>query len=61
MPRIAIYGLDHFSKEESGAHHYFDPTAYVPPVEHDGEAESEIIEEFVSAGRIERLTANSPG
>jgi hypothetical protein len=55
LPRIAIYGFDHFSKKESSAHHYSDPRAFIAPPEHDGEAEAQIVEEFVDAGRIERL------
>lgn len=55
VPKISIYGFDHFAKATSGQHHYFDPVVTVEPVEHDGEAEAQIIQEFVDAGRIERL------
>lgn len=52
---IVLAGFDHFSKEESGGHHYWMKQAYKPPPEHDGRAEAEWFEELAEEGRVQYL------
>lgn len=53
--RVTLFGFDHFSKAESGQHHYWIPSNFIPPPEHDGEAEEEWFAELLVAGRVEYL------
>jgi len=55
MPKISLIGFDHFSKASDSRHHYWNPQIFTKPKEHDGEAEAAIIQDYIGAGRIERL------
>lgn len=48
--RIFIHGFDHFAR---GQHHYFEGGG--DPSPHRGEAERQLIQEWVDAGRVVRL------
>lgn len=55
LKKIHLVGFDNFQKKNSNLHHYWIPSAFKQPVEHDGEVEADLIQSFVNAGRIERL------
>jgi len=52
---LTIIGFDHFSKENSGKHHYWNEQKYKKPKEHDGEWETNYITKLVSEGKITKL------
>jgi SAM-dependent methyltransferase len=41
---LRLAGFDHFRKQESSQHHYWNPKSFKAPPEHDGEAEAAIFE-----------------
>lgn len=41
---ISLAGFDHFRKEHSNQHHYYNPSGYGRPPELDGDAEAELLE-----------------
>jgi len=51
--RVHLYGVDHFSKEQSSQHHYWVPKAYGRPTEHDGDAEKLLLKPYADAGILE--------
>lgn len=56
VPRVSVVGFDHFNREVSaGRHHYWDPSLYKSPSEHDGAAEQLIFQSFAKAGRLNYL------
>jgi hypothetical protein len=55
VPELTLAGFDHFSKDESGRHHYWHPQSFKQPPEHDGAAEAEIVAELIARGRVKRL------
>jgi hypothetical protein len=55
-PRLSLAGFDHFSKEQSRRHHYWNPKTFGQPTDHDGPAEAELLFPFVQARRIAYLT-----
>jgi hypothetical protein len=56
VERLALAGFDHFSRERSTEHHYWlKGRNFGAPVEHDGEAEAAIFNQWLNAGRVHRL------
>ena len=55
IPHVTVVGFDHFSKTESGGHHYWVNQRFKQPPEHDGVAEAEWFAELVEAGRVSYL------
>jgi ADP-heptose:LPS heptosyltransferase len=53
--QVALAGFDHFSKKESGGHHYWLNQRFKEPPEHDGVAEAEWFEELAEAGKVRYL------
>jgi hypothetical protein len=56
IKNINLAGFDHFSKQRSKQHHYWDQRAFGRPTEHDGDAESDILRQFREDGKIFYLT-----
>jgi flavodoxin len=52
---VTIIGFDHFSKKDSGMHHYWDSRTFIQPVEHDGDLERGLLQPYVTSGRIKYL------
>ncbi len=52
VKKISLIGFDHFSKERSRQHHYWDHKAFGKPAEHDGEAEAALLSGWVAEGRV---------
>lgn len=46
VEKVLVAGMDAFEKSASTQHHYWDPTPYSKPVEHDGEAERRLWREW---------------
>lgn len=55
VQRLSLAGFDHFRKNQSKQHHYYNPRAYAQPPEHDGEAEAAILAPYVASGRVRYL------
>jgi len=55
VDQISLAGFDHFRKEISNQHHYYNPKAYGRPPEMEGDAEADILAGYVDAGRVEYL------
>ena len=55
LRRLTLVGFDHFSKEQSSAHHYWLPKPFTQPKEHDGAAEAELLRHWQEQGRLEIL------
>jgi hypothetical protein len=55
IQQITLVGFDHFSKVRSGQHHYWLPTVFKKPPEHDGEAEADMFADLQAAGRVTYL------
>jgi hypothetical protein len=53
--KLTLAGFDHFSRAARGQHHYWDQRAFLPPPEHDGEAEARLLLPFIEAGRLSYL------
>lgn len=53
LDRITLAGLDHFRKDHSNQHHYYNPRGYGRPPELDGDAEADLLGEI--GERIGRL------
>ncbi len=53
--KVHLYGFDHFSKERSSQHHYWLPSAFKKPAEHDGAVEAQMFEQLRLAGRVAYL------
>jgi hypothetical protein len=58
--QVSVIGFDHFSKKESGQHHYWIPRSFKTPPEHDGEAEARLLSDYAQTGRLVRLNLDSP-
>lgn len=52
---VHLVGFDHFSKKETGRHHYWIERTFLPPKEHDSEREAAIFREWVEQGRVRYL------
>ena len=59
VEQIHIVGFDHFSKDESSAHHYWMMKSFGKPREHDGDAERALLADLVLSGRINYLSKGS--
>lgn len=55
IQKISLIGFDHFRKERSSQHHYWDPKAFGKPLEHDGEAEATLLAPWTAEGRVNYL------
>lgn len=55
IQKLTLAGFDHFRKEISGQHHYYNPKSYSRPPELDGDAEALVLADYVSAGRVTYL------
>lgn len=52
LQQVALAGFDHFRKEHSNQHHYYNPKSYGRPPELDGDAEAALCTELQAKGRI---------
>ncbi len=55
LKRLSLAGFDHFSKQHSRLHHYYNPKAYSRPPELDGDAEAAIFAKWKEEGRVNYL------
>jgi hypothetical protein len=55
VKKVHLAGFDHFSKKKSSQHHYWVPSAFTRPKEHDGDVEWAMFEELRAAGRVAYL------
>lgn len=55
VQHVRLLGFDHFAKEYSSQHHYWIPSAFKKPGEHDGPAECDMFADLRAAGRITYL------
>jgi hypothetical protein len=55
-PKLNLVGFDHFSKEHSRCHHYWNPKTFGEPTDHDGPAEAALLFPFVKERKIAYLT-----
>lgn len=55
LEKITITGFDSFSKEASKKHHYWHPSIFGKPKEHDGEWERKIIQKFFKLTKLKFL------
>jgi hypothetical protein len=55
IDKITVAGLDHFKKDHSSQHHYYNPKSYGRPPELDGDAEAELLSRYFAQGQISRL------
>jgi len=55
VKKVHLAGFDHFSKITSKQHHYWLPSAFKKPAEHDGDLEEVIFSEFRKAGKVTYL------
>jgi len=53
--KVTVAGFDHFSKKESGGHHYWVNQVFKQPPEHDGEAEAAWFAELAGQGKVRYL------
>lgn len=54
-PHLNLAGFDHFGKERSKQHHYWNPQSLKRPGDHDGDAEKKLLHPFVMEGRLAYL------
>ena len=52
LEKITLAGFDHFRKDKSNLHHYYNPRAYGRPPELDGDAEARLLLPFVETERV---------
>jgi FkbM family methyltransferase len=52
VKQIHLLGFDHFEKQRSGQHHYWNSRSYKRPKEHDGDFESLIFKKWEQEGRV---------
>ncbi len=55
LPKLWVVGMDHFNKQSTALHHYWDERPFTPPGEHDGEAEAKIMIAWIEAGQVQNL------
>lgn len=55
VKQVTLVGFDHFSKVRSSQHHYWVPTAFKKPGEHDGDTEAAMFADLRDAGRVTYL------
>lgn len=56
VKKLHLVGFDSFQKDRSKRHHYWDPTIYKMPTEHDPDKEKAIIIHWAQVGRVAMLT-----
>lgn len=56
IEQVHLVGFDHFSKDESSAHHYWMNKSFGKPREHRGGAERTLLSDLVLSGRINYLS-----
>jgi hypothetical protein len=59
LEKVVFTGFDHFRKDFSSQHHYYNPKAYGRPPELDGDAEAALLAPYAQAGRMVPLTVDS--
>lgn len=57
---ITLAGFDHFKKDLSHQHHYYNPKAYGRPPEMEGDAEASILAGYAAVGRVVYLPTGAP-
>lgn len=55
LQRVTLAGMDHFRKDHSSQHHYYNPKHYGRPPELDGDAEARLLQRWETLGRLEYL------
>lgn len=55
LNQVVLAGFDHFRKEVSSQHHYYNPKSYGRPPELDGDAEAAVLNTFTAAGKLTYL------
>lgn len=55
LPQVTMVGMDHFRKDFSSQHHYYNPKSYGRPPELDGDAEALLLQHWQEQGRLEIL------
>jgi len=55
-PRLHLAGFDHFRKDATRQHHYWQAKTYGRPSEHDGDAEAELLSPYAADRRVIYLT-----
>jgi SAM-dependent methyltransferase len=55
VQKLHLVGFDHFSKALTGQHHYWIPSAFKRPPEHDGDLEEAIFADLRKAGKVTYL------
>jgi hypothetical protein len=55
VKNVRLLGFDHFSKDRSSQHHYWVPSAFKKPAEHDGAAEADMFDDLRAAGKVTYL------
>lgn len=60
LDHVTLAGFDHFRKDLSNQHHYYNPKAYGRPPEMEGDAEAAILAGYETAGRVVYLPAGEP-
>ncbi len=56
LRELTLFGFDHFSKKESGMHHYWVPSNFKKPAEHDGDLEAVMFAALATQGRVRYLS-----
>lgn len=57
VQKLRVVGFDHFSKQVTSRHHYWNAQGYGKPPEHDGDLESSIFADWAALGKVEYLKA----
>jgi hypothetical protein len=52
VDRVHLVGFDHFRKDASSQHHYYNPKAYGRPPEMEGDAEALVLAGYEAEGRV---------
>jgi len=60
LEKVVFTGFDHFRKDYSNQHHYYNPNSYGRPPELDGDAEASLLATYAQAGRLVSLALDSP-
>ena len=59
LGKVVFTGFDHFRKDHSSQHHYYNPKAYGRPPELDGDAEARLLSAHAQNGRLLPLSMDS--
>jgi hypothetical protein len=52
LDRVVFTGIDHFRKDHSSRHHYYNPKSYGRPPELDGDAEARLLSPYAQSGQL---------